>query len=109
MTAALCISLNATCIKILTDTVSVFQVVFTQSLSAGIVFFAICRWKGYPIVESKQKLVLCVTRGILGASGNLCWAFTTFTLPLSEAGFMTNSYPGAFSHLTDYLAQWLML
>lgn len=95
LTAALGVATNVTCIKTLSQHVSVFQITAVRSLFCSISLIGTCWMNGISLFEPRKKFPLFLMRGIFGAVAFLCLALSTFELPLSDSAFLSNSYPGA--------------
>ena len=94
LTAAVGVALNITSIKILSDKVSVTQVVAARSFICIFILLAMCHWSNTPLNADRSKLPLILVRGILGSAAFISQSLATSMLPLGESAFIFNSYPG---------------
>lgn len=97
LTACLGVTLNAACMKILSEHTNIFQIVALRSFVCSSSLFTMCRLNGISLFQPKEKVHLFFMRGIFGATAFVCLSLGLYELPLSESSFMTNSYPGKHS------------
>eukprot|EP00210_Caulerpa_lentillifera_P008526 g8133.t1 len=90
---SIAIALNVFNIKQLSDHYPVFEVVALRSLFLlFIIIFMMWRQKVSPF-EPRNKMPLLILRGVTGSLAFTSSYFAAFLLPLSEASFLSNSYP----------------
>ena len=85
--------------KFLSEEVSVFQGIAARSLFGGAVLMIACWRQGISLFKPREKIYLFIARGITGALTNVCLFSSSALLPLSEAAFMSNSFPGKTSEI----------
>lgn len=88
------VALTGLCVKIVTRHVSVFQVILIRSAGMFLILSVVCKTKNVPILGENGKATLLIARGVVGSLAFIFLCFGTFELPLSEIGFLSNSYPG---------------
>ena len=94
LSAAMGLCFSMTFMKFLTEEVPVFQGIAARSLFGGTVLIVACWQRGVSLFEPREKICLFIARGITGALTNICLFSSSALLPLSEAAFMSNSFPG---------------
>ena len=94
MTASLGLALSLTSVKLLSERTSIFQIAGIRGVFIGVVLICVSWYSELSLIEPKKKLPLVIARGILGSTGFLFQTLATSKLPLSDASFLCNSYPG---------------
>lgn len=83
-------------IKALSQDISEYQMVaVTYSLSA-MTLFGTNLTRGISPFQPRTKVPIMIFRGLVGGLGLICVTYSTYILPLSDAAFLSNSYPGNF-------------
>ena len=110
ITAALGLALSLTSVKILSKGTSVYHIAGIRGVFIGAILMCVSCCRGSSLIEPKEKLPLVIARGIIGATGFLFQTIATTKLPLSDASFLCNSYPGdrhlALSLSLCYIQWW---
>ena len=94
LTAAILLSTVALIIKVLSEDVSIFQIIFISSSLSAIILWIVCHHTGVSFEEFRSNASLVLLGGIFAATALLTSAVAASLLPLSEYAFMSNSFPG---------------
>ena len=87
--------------KFLSDRVPVFQSLAVRSVFCSVMSVLLCRRQRIALFEPRKKIHLFIARGVLGGLCNTGLYVSSSLLPLSEAAFMSNSFPGKTSEIDE--------